>query len=206
MIKLVCQPEPSNFDKNVRQKAIHYFSIHSYPKTAIGWKGKDYWTLALNDLYEAYGGICCYCAEWISHSTGSPTVDHFIPKSIAPDLAYEWSNFRLASLKYNRAKSNYTDILDPFEIEPGWFVLHFPSLQVLANRQLPTEVQQKIEITIEKLGLRDEVSIKSRYRWLKKYNEYNNPFQFLKDNAPFIAYEIGRQGILNDLPKIMSLI
>ena len=55
-------------------------------------------------------------------------VDHFYPKSVRPDMAYEWSNFRLASLKLNCRKREFQDVLDPFTIEPGWFCLSFPSL------------------------------------------------------------------------------
>lgn len=206
MIKVVYQPEPRDFDINVRQKGRKHFATHPYPRTSKEWEGKDYWVNALDDLYDSYSGICSYCAEWIPKTTGDPTVDHFIPKSIDPNLAYEWSNFRLACLRFNRAKKTYTDILDPFEIEPEWFILHFPSLQVLANRQLPDEIIQKIETTIMRLKLRDDRSIDSRKRWVIDFCKSDITFSFLKRHAPFIAFEIERQGILNDLPKIMNVV
>ena len=42
-------------------------------------------------------------------------------------------------------------------------------------------------------------------RWVIKYGKGEFPFSFLKENAPFIAYEIERQGIVNKIPEIMTL-
>jgi hypothetical protein len=51
-----------------------------------------------------------------------------VPVAVRPDLAYEWSNYRLASQKINSYKGKSTAILDPFHIQPGWFVLNFTNL------------------------------------------------------------------------------
>ena len=62
--------------------------------------------------------------------TGWKTVEHFKPKDLHPGLAYDWDNYRLVCGLLNSRKRVNETILDPFEIEDGWFLLHFPSLQV----------------------------------------------------------------------------
>src|SRR5439155_22494098 len=103
--------EPLTFQETVREPGRAFLKTSPNPKS---WKNREYWQDCIPDLYDAYEGICAYCAEWIPETTGDPTVDHFIPKSVRPELAYEWSNFRLACLRFNRWKRNYQDVLDPF--------------------------------------------------------------------------------------------
>lgn len=76
----------------------------------------------LDDLMDAYGQVCAYLGMRLERATGSPTVDHFVPKEHDWRLVYEWSNYRLAASCVNGAKGT-NEVIDPFEVKPGWFEL-----------------------------------------------------------------------------------
>src|SRR5688572_21693675 len=105
MIPVHLQIEPNDFDRKVRKPGEIFLASKPSPKYNE-WRGKEYWRLCLSELYEAYSGVCAYCAQWIPLETGVATVDHFEPKATAPGLAYEWNNYRLAASKLNSRKGN----------------------------------------------------------------------------------------------------
>lgn len=203
MIRTLVQPEPDNFEEIVREPGQTFLADNPHP-TKTQWARHAYWQKALDDIYEAYDGICAYCCEWIAPTTGDPTVDHFIPKSINHQKAYEWSNFRLACLRFNRWKREYQDIIDPFSVGKDWFQLQIPSLQVFPNPALPENDKNRVISTIKRLRLNHELCIKSRKRWLISLREGNIDFVFLRKNAPFIAYELERQGYENSIAKVIK--
>src|SRR5205085_6445728 len=90
------------------------------PPTREQFKSKNFWKAALPQLVTAYSSICAYCSCYIPNSC---SVDHFRPKSTHPHLAYEWSNYRLAHDRINNNKGDSADVLDPFHIQLGWFIL-----------------------------------------------------------------------------------
>jgi len=156
----------------------------------------------LPDLWNSYRGICAYCCYYIP-SEQNATVDHFVPKSIAPEKAYEWQNYRLATLKMNARKGNSIDIVDPFELAPGAFQLLFPSMLIKPAPTLPTDYQQQILSTINRLKLNsDEALVQSRMRWVLAYCDGHISFQFLARVAPYIAIEVQRQMLKDKLPSI----
>ncbi len=130
MIHVDAKPEPIGFDADVRQKGIAYLRRKSIAldrpvpeKTKIN----PYWRAYLDDLYSQYQGYCAYLAVFFERVTGGGSVDHFIAKSQRADLAYEWSNYRLACSRMNSRKREYEDVLDPFEVDTGWFHLEVVS-------------------------------------------------------------------------------
>jgi hypothetical protein len=103
----------------------------------------------------------------------------------------------------NARKWTFQDVLDPFTIQPGWFILHFPSLYVKADPSLDLHIQQKVISTIDRLKLNDEDScVQSRESWLIPFCRGQYPFTFLQEKAPFIAYELERQDLVD---KISSM-
>jgi hypothetical protein len=156
------------------------------------------------DLYRAYGGICAYSAEWIPPSTGEMSVDHFIPKSVRPLLAYEWGNYRLAARRYNGFKRDHTDVIDPFTLQADWFVLDVPSLQLKPHDSLRNEEAERVRLTIRRLHLNDERAIMSRQRWIRDYCDGHFGLDYLRRNAPFIAYELERQGLVTAIVSMMT--
>lgn len=201
MIPIQQKPEPLDFNTHVRIPGVQFLSKVCCP-TSKQWKKNNYWTHCSQNLYSAYEGICAYTGIWVSKS--SSTVDHFIPKSNNPQLAYEWSNYRLACDKANNNKSD-EKILDPFQISNDWFLLNFPSLLVHPSKNLSTSDYDKVKKTIDILKLNNECFIEDRLHWLNEYI-YNLDFDFLKRHAPFIAYELQRQGIKNDIVQMMEFL
>jgi hypothetical protein len=195
VIPIKPQPEPDDFDEKVRKPGLAFLSKVPNPKTK-DWKNRDYWRRSLRDLYDACNHICAYSAQWISRPEGSPTVDHFLPKSAKPELAYEWHNFRLACLTLNNKKGTELDVIDPFELPVNSFILDFPSLIIKPNPELLYPLKERVISTINRLQLNDyDKCIDGRLEWLKTYYEDNSTFDSLKRKAPFIAYELERQGL-----------
>ncbi|MFN9398322.1 MAG: hypothetical protein ACK57R_20260 [Dolichospermum sp.] len=196
MIPVKPQPEPADFDEKVRQPGLVFLSKVPNPKTE-DWKKHDYWVKSLPDLYTSYNKICAYSAQWIPRPEGSPSVDHFLPKSPKPELAYEWHNFRLACLSLNQRKGTQLDVIDPFELPVNSFILDFPSLIIKPNPELLYPLKGRVISTINRLQLNDyDKCIDGRLEWLKTYYEDNSSFDSLKRKAPFIAYELERQGLV----------
>jgi len=195
LIPVQYQPEPLSFDARVRVRGKKFLAEYANSEPL-----SQYWRRALPDLWTAYGGVCAYSCHWIPLDVGSASVDHFIPKSKVRSLAYEWDNFRLAAAKLNAIKGNYTDILDPFKIEKGWFALVFPGMLVIPGPSVTEEQQAPIQRSIDRLKLnKDEVLVNSRLNWVLSYCEQQFSFEFLGRRAPFIAAEIERQNLKDTL-------
>lgn len=197
MIPVKMQPEPKNFDVLVR-KPGNEFLAHVPTPASTDWTGKEYWQKALPDAKAAYKSICAYSAMWIPHTTGNHSIDHFVPKSKAPQLAYEWSNFRYVAARFNSRKGIKT-ILDPFTIEADWFILNFGTFYVSANPLLPEQQKNKVNQTIEILKLNsDDEMVEEREGYYNYYKRGEITFSHLEKMAPFIACEVKRQGLLHN--------
>lgn len=202
MIPIVRQPEPTDFQDKVTKKGNRFLQNSPHP---TNWGYRSYWRAALPDLWNAYRGICAYCCHWIPLEQGSASVDHFIPKHIAPDRAYDWDNFRLAASKMNSKKGTYLDVIDPFELQEASFLLVFPSMLVKPNPLLDEDMKKQVLATITRLDLnRDEALINSRLKYVLDLVDGRITFDHLVRHAPFIAYEIERQGLLDSLSKMFE--
>lgn len=192
MIRIAQQPEYSDFDGQVRQPGMAFLAECPNP-TSNQFKKKNYWNRAATELYAAYSGICAYTAVYLPER-GS--VDHFKPKSDHPHLAYEWSNFRLASGRVNSAKGNKAEVLDPFEINDDWFYLDIPECLMRANPALPRETRVQINATINSLRLNDDDHYaQERCNILMEYASGDVSLAFLQRRYPFLAKEVIRQGL-----------
>ena len=181
-----------------------YKSIADIPVEEL--EKTSYWTRVLPQVRTSYGHICAYLAMRIDEATGAATIDHFEPKSKARAKAYEWSNFRLAAALVNTFKDDAEDVLDPFEIEDGWFVLDCLTFKVEVNPELDGVLQRRIRTTIDE-GLRlnnPTFCERRRYchdRYLGIQSETDDPSEpwslsWLESECPFVASELRRQGRL----------
>ncbi|MEP7211977.1 MAG: hypothetical protein ABI791_02815 [Acidobacteriota bacterium] len=206
MIPVSERLEPSNFNTNVRVPGERFLRLHgNRPFTSKSFKGKAYWKDCLKDLRDAYSGICAYTASFIAldsgHSIG--TVDHFLPKTLVPALAYEWSNYRFCNPKVNENKSNLVTIVDPFGIKYGWFVIDFVTFRVNPADGLPEYLRARVADSISNLGLNDDDRIaQPRADRVLEYVRDEVSFNHLTKNYPFIAFELDRQD-LKDQIKVM---
>ena len=196
MIPIESQPEPENFDERVRIPGNRFLAEVPTPTTKQ-WEGKEYWRRILPNMRQAYKGICAYCAHWIPHSTGNHSIDHFVPRVRNPNLAYEWSNFRYVSARFNSRKGTRT-ILDPFTLSPNWFIIDFTSLHIKPHPDLLPDQKKMVQETIDCLRLnKDDDLVVEREAWARHCRNGDIPLSHLQKYYPFIAYELERQDLLN---------
>jgi hypothetical protein len=93
-----------------------HFLVQNPHPTGRQWRGHEYWTRIIPDLYDAYGGICAYSCHWTPYDTSWKTVEHFKPKSKYPEEAYCWANYRFVCGLLNGCKEDHEDILEPFTL------------------------------------------------------------------------------------------
>lgn len=205
MIHVDQRQEPANFDRLVRRRGQRF--LQGTPRPASKeWRNHRYWHHIGPQLHDSYGGICSYSCHWIPYDTGAETVEHFRPKDTYPADAYEWSNYRLVCATLNGRKGVHEDVLDPFLVQNGWFVIDFPSMLVKPSSNLALENRRMVQATIDRLGLNDEgTCLKSRVKWLMDYCLTEISFDYLRRNAPFIVAEMERQNLVATIREVFRV-
>lgn len=194
MIPVVKQKEPQIFNDEVRIPGLKYLKKNQKPNSKEFSK-HDYWRKINPELYRLYNGICAYTGFWFPDT--SKSVDHFVPKSKNPKLAYEWDNYRLTTQRMNNTKGDEINLVDPFGVKFGWFILDLDTYLIKPNKILAHSEQEKIAHTIKILRLnRDEDRVENRREIIQRYINREFDFKFIKRKYPYIAYEIERQGLL----------
>lgn len=192
MIPVRRQPEYREFDKEVRQPGLRFLKANPRPSGAE-FAGHNYWTRARSELRDAYKGLCAYTSRYI---VDGESVDHFLPKIKFPQDAYEWDNYRLARQKINTYKGDEIDMVDPFKVQPAWFVLEFPSCLVRPGRGLDDRTAEKVERTIKILQLNDDDRlVQERCDCLMDFVNRDVTLRYLDRRYPFLVTEIRRQGL-----------
>jgi hypothetical protein len=203
MIPINQQPEPPNFSRDVRTPGQAFLGRLPTP-TIPEIRKENYWRHCHDDLHRLYAGICAYSAQWTLRakrpvSVEHSSVDHYIPISINPGLAYEWDNYRLARARMNHNKANSTCVVDPFTVQHDWFTINFRTFLIRPNDDLPTHLEQQIEDSITQLDLNHNDFVEERMNVLKEYSKGMLTLPFLDAKYPFIAYELRRQGELQTI-------
>ncbi|HEY2546658.1 MAG TPA: hypothetical protein VGI46_11380 [Candidatus Acidoferrum sp.] len=184
------KPEPDDFEVKVRTPG-RAFLRHVPNPSPKQFSKNSYWQKCLPQLNAAYGGVCAYSACWLPMES---SVDHFVPKTVDKNLAYEWSNYRLSSLRLNSYKGDRTDVLDPFHVLRGWFVLNLTNFLIEPSTGLEPQIETEVRNTIETLRLnRDDILVNLRFKIVKDYAKGLVNFDFLTTYYPFIASELDRQ-------------
>lgn len=196
MIPVARQPEPDDFDSQVRQKGRKWLEGRGLPTSGArppGLELEPYWHHCLPLLHHVYGGVCAYVCVFIEPVTGFATVEHFVPKSLALEHVYEWSNYRLACGKMNGRKSVFTNVLDPFELRAETFFLELVTGRMYPNPALQADDKRRAQETIDLLGLDDPECRKQRNDWLESYRKQDISLNFLRQKSPFVHAELIRQ-------------
>jgi hypothetical protein len=120
-------------------------------------------------------------------------VDHYLSKKHHRTRTYDWSNYRYISTSVNSSKRNHDEnILDPFDIQPGWFEVQLPSMLLKRTTSVPPAFQDKADFTIKKLRLVSGQKVRrNRRAW---YEDYKNglPMPFLQKYAPLVAEAVAK--------------
>lgn len=201
MISVIPKPEPQDFDARVRKPGVKFLKGNPHPSDK-DFKKHNYWSKAAKCLHKAYLGYCAYTTLRLLE-TGS--VDHFLPKTRYPYLAYEWDNYRLARQKINARKGNTEEIVDPFTVQIGWFILDLPSCLIRPGNELKQELRKKINSTINILQLNDDDRlVQERCDFLVNLADGDITMNFLDQRYPFLSTEVKRQGVENRLKVIFA--
>jgi hypothetical protein len=124
------------------------------------------------------------------------TVDHWASVKSKRESAFEWNNLRFVESTVNCAKKPAWEgrLLDPYEVEEGWFEIHLPSLQLLIGDIPDPAARERAEFTIDKLHLRDGESVlRLRRSWLKMYETRELSLDGLRRMAPLVARAVERR-------------
>lgn len=191
MMRVERTPEPPLFDQDVRQPGNAWLEAHQDARPE---RFPAHWTRCLPDLRAAFNDLCGYSAMW----TSRPTVDHYRSRSSRDgrQLAYEWTNYRLADGPMNSAKGTWDSrILDPFEVGNDWFEVRLPNLElVLSEDRIPPERRDDARFTVRQLGLQDgEEVLEMRRAWYDDFVEGDVTLRWLSRRAPLIARAIEKR-------------
>lgn len=179
--------EPPSFDDIARKPGNDWLQSHPAPK-----RPQDFWSPFKADLATGFHNLCAYSA--IYEPVG--TVDHFISWNEDNSKAYDWTNYRYASGWINSSKKNEPskNLIDPFDVENGWFEIQLPSLQLLLSSTIPDEFRKRAEYVLERLHLRDDERVmRPRRTWLEMYETKRITIDGLEKVAPLIARAIRRR-------------
>jgi hypothetical protein len=178
-------PEPTAFKARCRKRGNDWLAN---PKNAGKTRGFPAYWIEFEEQLEA--GFHARCGWWAMRIE-SGTVDHFMSKAIPANrrLIYEWSNYRHASGTVNSSKKNHDDsVLDPFEIQDGWFKVILPSMQLIRTPNIPANMRTKAGFTLTKLKLANGIKVRrNRKRWYEDYKNGKITIVGLEDYAPLIA-------------------
>ncbi len=199
MIPVTPQPEPASFDRRVRQPGLAWLNEHGIAldqALPVNTTIEPYWRECLEDLHQAYGGICAYLCVFVQRETGGSGVDHFIAKSHDAGLAYEWRNYRLACNTMHSRKRNFPDVLDPFFLKPNLFNLQLSIGHIYPNPELEPSESALVEQTITRLKLDDQRCRNVRADWFDEYVRKEITAEYLRRKSPFVWQEAQRQSLL----------
>jgi uncharacterized protein (TIGR02646 family) len=187
------QPEPTDFDSQIRQPGLKAIADGKNPLP-------DYWRRCLDDLMDRYDNICSYVCTYIPPVTGGRSVEHFAPKSKQPNLAYEWPNYRLICSVMNSRKNIFEDVIDSFDDIDDWFEIELTFMKVFPSKSLEDDQKVKVEDTIRRLKLNNQDCLEARNEYYQEYRATKDPlpFRLLKKWSPFVAREVERQGLRRD--------
>lgn len=188
MINLAPIDEPDEFNDRARQPGNNWLAQNTDP----GKRPPDKWSPFRRYLIDGQNRLCAYGAMLC---VPDGQVDHFLSIANYRHLAYEWSNYRYSSGLLNNLKDNHDDaILDPYEIENGWFEIILPSLQLICTGNVPLRLRHKASETLRLLKLRDDERI---LRWRRSiYAEFESGrmgLEMLRAWAPLIAEAVEKQ-------------
>ena len=196
MIKINLPSPPDNYEAEVKIPGNNFLKHSPNPSTPE-WKKHNYWAKLHNYLYTQHNGICLYCASWtprqsilnrLDHHT---SVDHFQPKTHHPELAYEWSNFRLCRERLHQYKADFEDVLDPCSISNDWFYLDFTSFLIKPSSTVADlALKQKISNTVSRLRLNSDDYVNERIQVITEYSKGKLGLNMLNEKFPFIAYQM----------------
>lgn len=179
--KVKCAQKGKNWLKNNpgRKRGFPAHWLQFQPKLAAGFKNRcGWWAMEIED----------------------GDVDHYLSKKNYPAKAYDWDNYRYIAGTVNSSKRNHDDsVLDPFDVEAGWFEVQLPSMRLVRTDKVPKTLRVKADFTLKQLKLGRGTKVRrNRRRWYEAYKKWTqNPntglsIGGLEEIAPLVADAVKR--------------
>ena len=186
MIRVAPVPEPPDFDAKVRRPGRAW--LRQSPALQ---RPKDLWSPFRHALAVGFAHRCGYTAMF--DPAGS--VDHYLSVKNERERAYEWSNYRYSQEWLNKSKRNVDErVLDPYEVEDGWFEVLLPSLQLVVTSKVPPAERARAAYTLTRFHLRDDERVlRQRREWYRMYLDQELTLGGLRKKAPLIADAVEKQ-------------
>ncbi len=180
MIRVARVAAPTEFRLRCRTPGEAWLAANPDAK-----RPRDYWSQFKPHLADGFSNRCGYSAMY--EPVGS--VDHFKSWDNHPELAYDWTNFRYAAEWMNKSKQTADeDVLDPYEVQEGWFEITLPDLQLRVTDRVPAARRARATYTLTRLHLRDdERVIRQRRQWYEMFQTGKLSIDGLALVAPLIA-------------------
>lgn len=215
MIRVTPAQEPPEFDTLVRERGRNAIAElvgepPSHPRKGRrrrkvaerreeipGQAFPPYWCDVLPHMRRSYHELCAYLAMRLYPATGAGTIDHFVPKSESWEKVYEWSNYRLSCALVNGWKGSRSLPFDPFSLPDNLCALEFVTFQVTTGSAAGGGVEAVVDEMINStLRLNELPCRRLRQAYFDDYVSGNLSLAILERDAPFIARELRRQGML----------
>jgi len=180
MIPVPRPRRPRNFNRDCLNPGNQWLAANPTAK-----KFRAFWTKFQPELEKGFSSRCGWWAIFITDGV----VDHYMSQKHHPHLTYEWKNYRYSAGSVNSSKRILDDaVLDPFEVQAGWFEVILPSMQLLRTNQVPVHMQAKADFTIKKLHLvKGDKIRKLRKRIYENFKTGKCTMAGLQNDAPLIA-------------------
>lgn len=202
MIPVEPAEEPPEFEQCTRVPGRAWLQAKDYLHRK---RPENYWSWCEEPLREVFHERCGWLAMYIADGH----VEHFVSwnecKQDRPELAYEWSNYRYILPRLNSRKGTRTDLLDPFEVRPGWFRVELPSLLLVCTSAIPEGLRARAQRTIDELGLvglGDGRVRRLRSGWLQGYRSTRLSLAGLQEVAPLVGEAVAQ--LLSTAPETLS--
>lgn len=209
MIPVTLAPEPANFDKRVRQPGRRFLERHRVkqgdpPPANFSWR--RYWSRAIPMLHASYHDICAYLAVYLNPDVDGSgnregSVEHFVPKAQDAWLAYEWDNYLLADRRVNSTRGQ-EKLTCPYDLDFYPFELMLDTGMIAVSEDLTFEQEDEAYEILDALNLDKEIYDIERAEYYARYSDRSREDALTNAEiaryAPFIWYEIQRQGLVID--------
>ena len=206
MIGVMQRPEPLppgfDFDASVRVPGNTWLTANP---NALAKDMPPLWREAMPSLRASYKSVCAYFCCFVMPATGGGSTDHFVPKSKARKVAYDWDNYRFACTRMNSRKRDASEVLGPFGLPDGWFVLAFNTMRVKPAVGLLAQDLKDVKATIRRLELNSHECINERQEHWDNYDKHGLSAARFIEFAPFVAMEAVRQGLLKPADHALTV-
>ncbi len=178
-------PEPdeiAGFTEKYTQGWINYYTQRDPSGSPTLPQPQDHeWSYYSETLGENSIGNCWYCERQCQAVGGwAPTVDHFRPRSLFPELSYSWPNWIFSCRRCNEenkgdnwAGYGYVDpsAIDAADRPDQYFEYDLESGRIIPKSDISDTDQQRAWDTIDDLGLCKTDLVNPRFDSIRRFSE-----------------------------------